>query len=104
MHWLHPAIHPSLTPGAGELGVLWRDWRRQGVSAAGGTLVAAVHWLGRVRLLATPWTAARQASLPITISPSLLKLTSIESVLPSKGLVLGCPLLLLPSKKMVQGP
>ena len=47
--------------------------------------------------LATPWTAARQASLSITNSRSLLKLTSIESVMPSHHLMLGRPLLLPPS-------
>ena len=46
---------------------------------------------------ATPWTAARQASLSITNSWSLLKLMSIESVMPSKYLILCRPLLLLPS-------
>ena len=46
---------------------------------------------------ATPWTAARQASLSITISQSLLKVMSIESVMPSNHLVLCHPLLLLPS-------
>ena len=46
---------------------------------------------------ATPWTAARQASLSITNSQSLLRLTSIESVMPSNHLILGHPLLLLPS-------
>ena len=45
----------------------------------------------------TPWTAARQASLSITNSWSLLKLMSIESVMPSNHLILCCPLLLLPS-------
>ena len=45
----------------------------------------------------TPWTAAQQASLSFTISQSLLKLMSIESVMPSNHLVLCCPLLLLPS-------
>ena len=45
----------------------------------------------------TPWTAARQASLTITNSRSLLKLMSIESVMPSKHLILCCPLLLPPS-------
>ena len=45
----------------------------------------------------TPWTAARQASLPFTISQSLLKLMSIESVMPSNHLVLCLPFLLLPS-------
>ena len=46
---------------------------------------------------ATPWTAARQASLSITNSRSLLKLTSIESVMPSSHHILCCPLLLPPS-------
>ena len=45
----------------------------------------------------TPWTTARQASLSITISWSLLKLMSIESVMPSSHLILCCPFLLLPS-------
>ena len=45
----------------------------------------------------TPWTAACQASLSFTISWSLLKLMSIESVMPSNRLILCCPLLLLPS-------
>ena len=47
--------------------------------------------------LATPWTAARQASLSITNSQSLPKLMSIESVMPSNYLILCHPLLLLPS-------
>ena len=46
---------------------------------------------------ATPWTAARQASLSITNSQSLLRLMSIESVMPSNHLILCRPLLLLPS-------
>ena len=45
----------------------------------------------------TPWTTARQASLSFTISQSLLKLMSIESMMPSSHLLLCCPLLLLPS-------
>ena len=49
-----------------------------------------------VRLFATPWTAARQASLSISNSWSLPKLMSIESVMPSSQLILCCPLLLLP--------
>ena len=53
--------------------------------------------LSRVRVFATPWTAARQASLSITDSWSLPKLMSIESVMPSNHLILCCPLLLLPS-------
>ena len=53
--------------------------------------------LSRVRLFVTPWTAARQASLSFTISHSLLKLMSIESVMPPSHLILCHPLLLLPS-------
>ena len=53
--------------------------------------------LGLAPCFATPWTAARQASLPITNSQNLLKLMSIESVMPSNHLILCHPLLLLPS-------
>ena len=53
--------------------------------------------LSHVRLFVTPWTAALQASLSITNSWSLLKLTSIESMMPSSHPILCCPLLLLPS-------
>ena len=52
--------------------------------------------LSRVQLFATPWIAARQASLSITNSQSSLKLTSIESVMPSSHLILCHPLLFLP--------
>ena len=55
---------------------------------------SSVQPLSRVHLLAMPWTAARQASLSITNSGSLLKLMSIESVMPSNHLVLCWPLLL----------
>ena len=54
-----------------------------------------VQWLSHVRLFVTPWTAARQASLFFTISQSLLKLMSIESVMPSNHLILCHSLLLL---------
>ena len=57
---------------------------------------SSVHSLSRVRLFATPWTAARQASLFITISRSSLRLTSIKSMMPSSHLILCRPLLLLP--------
>ena len=57
---------------------------------------SSVQSLSPVQLLATPWTAARQASLPITSSLSLLKLMPIESVMPSSHLTLCHPLLLLP--------
>ena len=56
-----------------------------------------VQLLSCVWLFATPWTAAHQASLSITISRSLLKLTFIESVMPSDHLNLCCPFFFLPS-------
>ena len=58
-------------------------------------VVAFVQALSHVQLFVTPWTAARQASLSITISQSLLKLLSIELVMPSNHLILCRPLLLL---------
>ena len=57
---------------------------------------SSVQPLSRVRLFATPWTAARQASLSITNSRSSPKLMCIESVMPSNHLLLCHPLLLLP--------
>ena len=62
-----------------------------------GALSQSVQSLSCVRLFATPWTAARQASLSITNSRSLLKLISIMSVVPSNHLLLCCPLFLPPS-------
>ena len=58
---------------------------------------SSVQSLSCVWLFATPWTAARQASLGITNSRGLLKLMSIESVMPSNHLIFCRPLLLLPS-------
>ena len=60
-------------------------------------LFSSVQLLSRVWLFVTPWNAARQASLSITNSQNLLKLMSIESVMPSNHLILCLPLLLLPS-------
>ena len=57
---------------------------------------SSVQSLSHVRLFATPWIAAHQASLSITNSRSSLRLTSFESVMPSSHLILWCPLLLLP--------
>ena len=56
--------------------------------------IVVVQSSSLVRLFAIPWTAAHQASLSFTISWSLLKLMSIESVMPSNNLILCCPLLL----------
>ena len=60
------------------------------------TYFSSVQLLSRVRLFATPWIAARQASLSITNSRSSPRLASIESVMPSSHLILCRPLLLLP--------
>ena len=57
---------------------------------------SSVQLLSHVWLFATPWITAHQASLSTTNSWSLLKLTSIESVMPSSHLILCCPLFLLP--------
>ena len=59
--------------------------------------VSSVQLLSRVQFFATPWAAARQASLSIINSQSLCKPMSIESVMPSNHLILCHPLLLLPS-------
>ena len=59
--------------------------------------VVGVQSLSHVWLSVTPWTAAHQASLPFTISWSLLKFMSIQLVMPSNHLILCCPLLPLPS-------
>ena len=79
---------------------------RDGIEPKSGRLEGAnghffsffsVQSLSRVQLFVTPGTAACQASLSFTNSWSLLKLMSIESVMPSNHLILCCPLLLLPS-------
>ena len=59
--------------------------------------MSSVQLFSPVRLFVTPWTAAQQVSLSITNSQSLLKLMSIESVMPSNHLIPFCPLLLPPS-------
>ena len=88
---------------------LWRAWiyNCEGLNHP-SSYVFLLHssewgkWFSSVQSLshvcfATPWTAAHQASLSITNSWCLLKLLSIESVMPSNHLILCCPLLLLPS-------
>ena len=70
------------------------SWGRRCLSLL---VFSSVQSLRHVQLFATPWSAARQASLSITKSWSLLKLMSIESMMPSSHLILCCPLLLLPS-------
>ena len=86
-------------------GSYWhRDWISTSYFSRTGRQVldhyhhlSSVQLLSRVRLFATPWTAAHQASLSITNSRSLLKLMSIESVMPSSHLLLCSSLPLLPS-------
>ena len=68
----------------------------QGVMT-GLLFVVVVQLLSCVQLFATPWTAACQASLFFTVSQSLLKLMSIESVIPSNHFILYCSLFFLPS-------
>ena len=68
-----------------------------GVSASASVQLSSVQSLSCVWLFVTPWTAAHQASLSITNSWSLLKLMSIELVMPSNHLIICCPPCLLPS-------
>ena len=63
----------------------------------GIAIAVVVQLLSHVLLSATPWTTARQTSLSFTIFQSLLKLMSIESMMPSNYLLLHYPLLFLPS-------
>ena len=83
LHWVHFHIHQYLRS-------------KTEVSHTGTISFSSVQSLSRVRLFATPWIAARQASLSITNSRSSLRFTSNESVMPSSHLILCHPLLLLP--------
>ena len=93
IRWSRCSSHPSLPSSRADTGRV-RVLEGKGVNKHEAS---SVQLLSRVQLFATPWTAARQASLSITNSPSLLKLMSIESVMPSNHLILCRPLLLLPS-------
>ena len=78
------------------------SWRTNGWTGRSGwrnlpVQFSSFQMLSCVRLFATPWTAARQASLSITNSQSLLTLMFIELVMPSNHLIFCCPLLFLPS-------
>ena len=77
--------------------MLWDQHKGKETEAKREVFAVVVHLLSRVRLFMIPWTAAHQASLSFTISWNLLKLMSIESVMPSNHLVLYRSLLLLPS-------
>ena len=99
IHW-PPDVkiwHSEKDPDAGK------DWRQKEKGSDRGwddyirsDQIRSDQSLSRVRLLETPWIAARQASLSITNSQSTLRLTSIESVMPSSYLILCRRLLLLP--------
>ena len=74
-------------------------WPRKGMD----THISSVQSLNHIQLLATPWTAAHQASLSITNSRSLLKLMSIESVMSSNHLILCLPFSCCPQSFPAQG-
>ena len=76
-------------------GLHWQDSSTQ--FSKDCRILSSVQSLSRVWIFMNPWTEARQASLSITNSWSSLKLMSIESVMPSSQIILGRPLLLLPS-------
>ena len=87
----------SSLSGSSVHGFLRQDyWRGLTLFFPGTLQFSSVQSLSRVQLFVTPWTAPRQASLSSTNSQSLLKLMSIELVMPSNHLILCWPLLLLP--------
>ena len=97
---LHPSSPPpSCSPAATVLFTVFSKCHVVGIIQYvdfSSVHFSSVQSLSHVRLFATPWIAARQASLSITNSQSLLKLMTIESVMPSSHLILCHPLLLLP--------
>ena len=74
-----------------------KDWQWDRDETFLESQFSSVQSLSHVQFFVTPWTAARQPSLSITNSQNLLKLTSIESVMPSNHLILCRSLFLLPS-------
>ena len=104
MRWWHPRLKFS----SGVNGAIFQDeqdcerrgnqvgWQKE-IESSVSVQFSSVQSLSHVRLFATPWTAARQASLSITNSQSLLKLMSSMSLMPSNHLILCRPLLLPPS-------
>ena len=78
----------------GKLEVVKQEISRVNIDILG---ISSVQLFSHSRFFVTPWTAARQASLSITNSQSLLKLMSIELVMPSNHFILCPPLLLLPA-------
>ena len=109
VHWVGDAInppHPLFSPSPPTLSLFQHQGLFQWVSSSlqvakvlelqHQSVSQSVQLLSRVQLFATPWTAARQASLSITNSWSLVKLMSIESVMPASLFII-CHPLLLPS-------
>ena len=72
------------------------NWREAFLGLKGVAEGQTVQLFSRAQLFVTPWTAAGQAPLSLTISRSLFKLMAIELVMPSSHLILCCPLLLMP--------
>ena len=90
------SLHQQQGPTPGYDRANARGCRHPSSHTSAGLLALPSSLFSRVQLFVTPWTAARQASLSVTNSWSLLKLMSIESVMPSNHLILCRPLLLLP--------
>ena len=92
-------VHPNLSSpkSACSLSSLYRHRTRKYLRRVASVQFISVHSLTRVQLFETPWTSAHQASLSITNSRSPPKPMSIESVMPSKNLILCRPVLLLTS-------
>ena len=89
--------HPLPCPSPSTFNLFQHQGLFQWVISSHSVQCSSVQLFSRVQLFETPWTTAHQASLSITNSQSLLKLTSIESVMPSNHLIICHPLLLLPS-------
>ena len=93
---IQPSVHPSVCSCV-HTSVHSSNYQMFIEQLPGIVQFSSIQLLSHVQLFATLWTAAHQASLSITNSQSLLKLMSIESVMPSNHLILCRPLLLLPS-------
>ena len=96
--------HPYMTTGRTTASTIW-TFVGKVISLVFNKLSVfpSVQLLSHVQLFATPWIAAHQASLSITISRSSLRLPSIESMMPSSHLILCHPLLLLPQSLPASG-
>ena len=97
MFWVTSMIISTSLQYLSLLSMLCLFKKKMCLSCSISLLLLFFHLLSCARLCATPWTAARQVSLSFTISQSLLKLMSIESVMTSNHLILCHPLLLQPS-------